>query len=137
MPGETDVRRLLAELRPELEPGEYVYVSAPDALIGDLDGIEVFATIYEEDGQTLVLRREDVEHAGLRYDARFRRITLRVYSSLQAVGLTAAVATALAEAGIAANVIAGYYHDYVFVPADRGEEAQRVLLALSAENREG
>ena len=59
------------------------------------------------------------------------RITLGVQSSLAAVGLTARVATILAERGIAANVIAGYHHDHVFVPWDRRDEALQALRALS------
>ncbi|WP_229764900.1 ACT domain-containing protein, partial [Vibrio cholerae] len=40
---------------------------------------------------------------------------------------TAAFATKLAEHGISANVIAGYYHDHIFV---QKEKAQQALQAL-------
>ena len=63
----------------------------------------------------------------------FRRITLGVTSSLQAVGLTAAVAGALAAAGIAANVVAAFHHDHVFVPADRAADVMACLAGLGAE----
>ena len=62
----------------------------------------------------------------------FRRITLGVHSSLEAVGLTAAVAAALTAAGISANVVAAFHHDHVFVPADRAEDALACLRALQA-----
>ena len=42
----------------------------------------------------------------------------------------AAVARALADAGVACNAVAGTYHDHLFVPAERAEEALRVLTAL-------
>jgi hypothetical protein len=58
-----------------------------------------------------------------------------VASDLDAVGLTAVVATALAGQGIPANVVAGFHHDHVFVPVDRGAAAMRVLAALSEDGR--
>jgi hypothetical protein len=60
------------------------------------------------------------------------RITLGIESSLEAVGLTARVGTALAERGIGANMIAACHHDHVFVPWERREEAMAALEALSA-----
>ena len=50
---------------------------------------------------------------------------------LHAVGLTAAVASCLAEQGISANVLAAYYHDHVFVPHDQAEDAMHALQLLS------
>jgi hypothetical protein len=55
-----------------------------------------------------------------------------VHSSLEAVGLTAAVAGALTAAGISANVVAAFHHDHVFVPADRAEAAMAQLDLLRA-----
>ena len=64
----------------------------------------------------------------LPYDGIFRCITLGVHSSLEAVGLTAAVAGKLAAHGIAANVIAAYFHDHVFVQANLADRAIGLLL---------
>ena len=61
----------------------------------------------------------------------FRCITLRVHSSLHAVGLTAAVSAELARHAVSANVVAGYFHDHVLVPSDRAEEALKHLENLS------
>ncbi|WP_036823971.1 ACT domain-containing protein, partial [Photobacterium sanctipauli] len=61
----------------------------------------------------------------------FKGITLTVHSSLEAVGLTAAVATRLAEYSISANVVAAYYHDHVFVPVNRAEEALQALATMN------
>ena len=52
-------------------------------------------------------------------------ITLQVYSDLEGVGLTAAVATALAEEGIPCNVVAALHHDHLFVPEAQGPAALR------------
>jgi len=76
---------------------------------------------------TLILPVEVAQQARLQFESRFRQITLTVHSSLAAVGLTAAVATKLASHDISANVVAAYYHDHIFVPAEKAESA---LLAL-------
>jgi hypothetical protein len=61
-------------------------------------------------------------------------ITLEVHSSLEAVGFLAAIATRLAAAGIGVNPVAGYFHDHLFVPEARAEEAMRLLDELAAEH---
>lgn len=107
-----------------------MFALAPgDGLPPDLD---VIAMIREAEGLTLVLPAADADRAGLEYEIELEWITLRVHSALDAVGLTAAVGTALAVAGVSANVIAGLHHDHLFVPAGRGPDALAVLRALSA-----
>ena len=66
------------------------------------------------------------------YDFVAAWITLQVHSALGAVGLTAAVSRVLTEAGISANVVAGFTHDHLFVPHDRADDAVRTLVALTA-----
>ena len=60
------------------------------------------------------------------------RITLKIHSSLEAVGLTAAVLQALASEAISANVVAGFYHDQIFVSQTSAERAMACLTLLSA-----
>ena len=112
-------------MSPELRPGEYVFVTGAAAV----DGAAV--TVREDEGVTSVVARADADRLGLAYDFVAAWITLRVHSALEAVGLTAAVATALAGAGISCNVVAAFHHDHLFVPADRAEEAVAVLQALA------
>lgn len=131
MAGETDLRQLLAELRPHLHEDEYVVCAIPGRKVEDLADLEPFATVREEEGLTLVLRRERAEEARLDYEGVFARITLQVHSSLEAVGLTAAVAGRLADLGIGANVIAAYYHDHILVPWDRRGDAVDALAELT------
>ena len=64
------------------------------------------------------------EHHGV-----FAWLTLDVHSSLDAVGLTAAVSRTLADHDIPCNVLAGYHHDHLLVPIDRADEATRLLTA--------
>lgn len=83
---------------------------------------DAFALIREDEGTTAI-----VPHAS----GDFARITLMVHSALGGVGLTAAVAGALAARGIACNVVAGFHHDHLFVPWARGEEALAALAVLA------
>ena len=89
------------------------------------------ASFTEAEGLTLVLLKDSAEQSGLDWQEEYRCITLGVHSSLQAVGLTAAVAGALAENGISANVIAAYFHDHVFIPSELASKALGILLALN------
>ena len=93
-------------------------------------GLQPFGLIREAEGLTVIATRAELAAAGLAAEAQWARITMRVHSSLQAVGLTAAMASALSLAGISANVVAGYHHDHLFVPWGRRGEALAVLQAL-------
>jgi hypothetical protein len=84
-------------------------------------------TFREAEGVSAIVPAELADDA-----PRFARIVLTVKSDLEGVGLTAAVATALAEAGIACNAVAALHHDHLFVLADRANEALAVLQALAA-----
>jgi hypothetical protein len=124
-----DLRELLASLAPSLAEREYVFCSIPDPS-GVPPDIEALATMREPEGLSLVVTRQDAERAGLAFEGAFRLIRLGVPSSLEAVGLTAAVARALAAEDISANVIAAYHHDYILVPACRAHEALAALERL-------
>ncbi|AKB02598.1 ACT domain-containing protein [Vibrio cholerae] len=126
MSGIKSLELLLQSMSPELMAGDYVFCTVNVAL-SDYLSLEPIATFREPEGLTLVLEAEKAQQAGLESSALFSLITLTVYSSLEAVGLTAAFATKLAEHGISANVIAGYYHDHIFV---QKEKAQQALQAL-------
>ena len=112
-----------------LRPGRFVFVVVPDEAL--LDALAPEATIREPEGLTAVVRREQADALGLPYDYVAAWITLRVHSALDAVGLTAAVSTALARAGLSCNVIAGCHHDHLLVPAHRAPEALGALADLA------
>ena len=127
----TDLQELLTGLEPRLENGEYLFCCLPSANDAPAD-LEPFASVREPEGLTLVVTAESALAAGLRGEGPFRLITLRVHSSLEAVGLTAVVSRALAAEGISANVIAGYHHDHILVPAVRAVDAMSALERLAA-----
>lgn len=132
MNGERDLRRLLVRMRPQLLPGVYVFATVPVAQ--PLNELQPFATVLEDEGLTVVLRRQEADQAGLTYDYLAARITLWIHSDLAAVGLTAAISSALASAGISCNVLAGFHHDHLFVPHDRAPEALRLLEQLASDS---
>jgi uncharacterized protein len=129
--GETDLQRLLASMQPAPMPGTYVFAAVPPATAIPPD-IQPVMTFREAEGTTLILRAEEAETAGLDAVFRCRMITLTVHSSLDAVGFMAAIATQLAAAGISVNPVSAFYHDHLFVPEGRAEEAMQVLGRISA-----
>lgn len=134
MSGITDLQTLINSMKPILKPGEYVFTTFDDIdwrRIADLKPISVFK---EDEGVSLVIDRKTAEEYDIPYDSVFRLISLHVHSSLDAVGLTAAFSTALSNAGISANVVAAYYHDHIFVPADKAEKALNVLQNMRISN---
>jgi len=126
--GIAGLARLLAAMEPVLGEGEFAFCTLAEP--ADVARLRPWATITETEGATVILPRADADQASLAYAGAFRRITLTVHSSLTAVGLTAAVATQLAKRGISANVVAGFYHDHVFVPAHQAEAALAALREL-------
>ncbi len=92
--------------------------------------MQPLATFREREALTVIVREEDALAAGLSPLFRCAWIALTVHSDLEAVGLTAAVASALYERGISCNVVAAAYHDHLFVPIERADDAIAALLAL-------
>ncbi|MGI9288808.1 MAG: ACT domain-containing protein [Pseudomonadales bacterium] len=127
MTGENVLSKLLASMSPILLDEEYVFCSFQNSRYGDHPELEPFAACVEPEGLTLIIPKLKADRNGISYDSVFRAITLRIHSSLDAVGLTAAVATKLSEYGISANVIAGNFHDHIFVQSEHAEKAMSAL----------
>jgi hypothetical protein len=132
MNAEADLATLIRNLEPKTLPDTYVFCSLEDSDYGTLSHTKPLASFAEPEGLTLVLTRESADREGLAYEGTFRCISLQVHSSLEAVGLTAAVTGELAAHDISANVIAGYYHDHIFVPSHQAEPALRLLETISS-----
>jgi len=88
-------------------------------------------TFKEEEGTTIIMKKEVADQLNLDYSFIASWITLTVHSSLEAVGLTAAFASALTKNNISCNVVAAYYHDHIFVDKKDTEKAMEVLNAFS------
>ncbi|MEV3988783.1 ACT domain-containing protein [Streptomyces sp. NPDC049837] len=129
MSGERDLKRLLAGMRPELNPGHFVFVTVDGPAVPP--GLHPVVTVAESEGLTLVVPQDEADAASLPYHYVAGWITLRVHSALDAVGLTAAVSRELADAGLSCNVVAGYHHDHLFVEYARAGEALTALRRLA------
>jgi hypothetical protein len=132
MSGETDLTRLLQQMKPERSPGEYVFCVVQS--FEQAVALRPVGMFRENEGVTVIVPRQQADVEALSYSAPFAWITLTVHSSLEAVGLTAAVSRALTEANISCNVVAAYYHDHLFVPVEDGEHAMRALLGLAGDS---
>ncbi len=125
----TDLTELLRSMDAVAHDGVYAYCTIPDG--ADIaPHLTPMATIREAEGLTLIVPESQAAMAGLDILFRATWISLTVHSDLAAVGLTAAIATALADAGISCNVVAGAYHDHLFVPAGKTRQALDVLERL-------
>jgi hypothetical protein len=130
VPGERNLAVLLQNMRPEMHEGVFVFCSIPadQEIPATLRPVYIFR---EREGMTLVVRREEAESAGLSCQFASRLITLTVHSSLEAVGFLAVITGRLAEAGISVNAVSAFYHDHLFVPDHRADEALHHLQNMS------
>ncbi|MFT5114526.1 MAG: hypothetical protein ACI8P9_003864 [Parasphingorhabdus sp.] len=128
MTGETNLEKLLKSMSPVLLNGKYVFCTFRTARYGDYVDLEPVASMVESEGLTLVIPKNKADERGLAYESTFACITLKVHSSLDAVGLTAVFSKKLTEHDISANVIAGFFHDHIFVQL---KDAEKALFALN------
>ena len=132
MAAERDLAALLRDMKPDMPDGIFVFCTiAPDEEIPA--SIKPLLTFREAEGTTLVIRQEEAERIGLSHQFPSRLITLTVHSSLEAVGFLAAITARLAEAGISVNAVSAFYHDHLFVPVHRADDALALLRSMSAQ----
>lgn len=121
--GETDLQRLLEGLAPELAAQPRAIRTQP------MDAPVPAATIMlfrETEGTTIVVEVDDSQN-----ETQWAQITLRIHSSLEAVGMMAAIANALTVRDIPCNAVSAYYHDHLFVPWARRDDAIDALRMLA------
>ena len=129
MRAETDLDKLIKGMTPKLNDGAYVFVTLKD--VSQIDRNDTICEFKEDEGITVVIEKNKADLLKLDYEFVLSWITLMIHSSLEAVGLTAAISTALTNHNISCNVIAGYYHDHLFVSKQDSEKAVQVLIDLS------
>jgi hypothetical protein len=128
MSGERDISVLLGRLAPVLAADVYTFATVSDSELVMIN--EPLGIFRESEGVSLICLLQQAQGLGIKHEGDFKMISLTIHSSLQAVGLTARVSAALADCGISCNVVAGFYHDHLFVPANRANDAMTVLSHL-------
>ena len=127
-----EIGTLLRKMKPVLGSDEYVFITKNySRLTAEIIELDPIATFLEKEGITAVISKDLAVEKNISFNGVFKKITLEVHSSLEAVGFTAAISTALATQNISVNVIAGYYHDHIFVPTDKAYFALSILSELS------
>jgi uncharacterized protein len=129
MTGEKNLTKLLKTIKPTYNVGEYVFCTIKD--LKQVNFSEIISFFREQEGISIILEKQVADRLQLDYSFIASWITLTVHSSLEAVGLTAAFSNALAREDISCNVVAGYYHDHIFVSKEDTEIAMKVLNKLS------
>ena len=135
MPGETNLQKLLGSMSPELLPGIFVFATLLPGTPMPA-GINPVMIFRESEGDTLILLEEEARAADLLAVFPSRMITLNVHSSLDAIGFLAAITARLAAASMGVNPVSGYFHDHLFVPVDRADEAMAILEDIVTDNRD-
>jgi len=129
MTGETNISALAKGMSPTLKKGEYVFCTLKDA--DSITSEDTICEFKEPEGLSIVIEKQKADRLGLEYYLVFSWITLNIHSSLDAVGFTALFSTELAKHHISCNVIAGFYHDHIFVNKKDSHKAMQVLTNLS------
>jgi uncharacterized protein len=127
--GETDLKQILKTLEPKHNVGDFVFCTTHD--LAAIDPNEIIMLFRESEGFTVIVEKTVADKLKLPYSFISAWITFTVHSSLTAVGLTAAFSTALTEKGISCNVVAGFYHDHIFVDKQDLGKAMTILAGLS------
>jgi hypothetical protein len=132
MEGEKNLEKLLKTMKPSLNEGDYVFCTIND--ITTIESSDIIMFFREQEGFTVIIKKELADSLKLEYSFVASWITLTVHSSLEAVGLTAAFSKALSQEGISCNVVAAFYHDHIFVGKNDTDKAMIILnrFAISA-----
>ena len=134
MTGEFDLGTLIASMSPVLHDDTFVFVTLPpDDMLATLPPARMM--FQEAEGTTLILTQTQAQTAGLAAEFPCRMITLNVHSALDAVGFIARIATRLAALDMGVNPVAGFYHDHLFVPLGREDDAIAALTEMAANAR--
>lgn len=131
MSGETHLNTLIGSMQPVLSESEYVFATLEKESLVSVAELAPLGTFHEKEGLTVIVSKINADDSGLCYQGVFQCITLNVHSSLEAVGLTAAVSDALTRQNISTNVVAAYYHDHIFVPSAKANQALSCLQKLA------
>ena len=125
-----DLKLLLKKMNPHIYETEYVFCSLSGKQ-KDMLKLNPLLTFNEEEGLTVILKKNEADRAKIPYRGVWKMITLKVNSDLLAIGFLAQITRKLADASISVNIVSACHHDHLFVPADKSYEALDILQKLS------
>ncbi|RLA06931.1 MAG: transporter [Gammaproteobacteria bacterium] len=125
------LNQLLKNIKPKLSVESYIFCTIKYSDKVGLKNLDPLCTFKEDEGLTLILEKSSALKNGFKSEQVFKKITLQVYSNLADIGLTSVISTCLSDDGISANIVAGFYHDHIFVPSDKADKAFNILNSLS------
>lgn len=120
-----DLEDVLGALRVGRREGVFAVCS-----VGEIPDADVEAVVFEDEGITVVLPLDQAQALSLSWGLEAAWLTIEVRTALDGVGLTAALARALADVDVPCNVLAGYHHDHVLVPVEDADVAIEAIEAL-------
>lgn len=129
MSGERDLNALIKSMSATLVDGLYVFCTVQRDAVPE--GLTPRMRFEEDEGTTLILPLSQAQAAGLKFEYPCRMITLNVHSSLEAVGFLARVTAELSKHGMSVNAVTGFYHDHLFVPEGKEQDALWYLRDMS------
>lgn len=129
MSGEQSLALLLESMEPILYPETYLFCTVDKNT--DVSGLDPIMQFREAEGQTLIIEKSKAEERQIAGEFPCRMITLNIHSSLEAVGFLAVITTRLATLSMGVNPVSAFYHDHLFIPADRADEALAALVDLT------
>ncbi|HEY9778427.1 MAG TPA: ACT domain-containing protein [Planktothrix sp.] len=130
---EKNLAILLQKMRPQLHEEEFVFCSVQESVLSSLD-IQPLCVFREAEGVTIIVDKSVADRESLLYSGVWSQITCAVNSDLNAVGFLASMSKSLADAGISVNAVSACFHDHLFVPVERKDEALEILLSLAESN---
>jgi hypothetical protein len=130
MNGEMNLKTLFTTMRPLLHQLPFVFCTVRQEIYDKLS-FDPLCTYRELEGISVITTQQQASENGLLFDMTWACITLRVHSSLSAVGFLAAITGRLAQVGISVNPVSAYYHDHLFVPWESRTAAMEILKELN------
>ncbi|MCS6761298.1 MAG: hypothetical protein MO846_04375 [Candidatus Devosia symbiotica] len=130
MAGETDLSRLLVGLDPMLDPRPFGLAALPHGQALPL-GLVPFGLITEAEGLIVIAELDALAAAGIAAEERWAHITMMVHSALDAVEHDRRHSDRADRRWHQRQCGGGLYHDHLFAPWDRRDEAAGVLRALA------
>lgn len=124
------LKDILENLDPKILQSEFIFMSSNGDLIELIKALDPIGFFKEKEGNTLVISKELADKFNVEYDSVFSCISLGVNSSLDSFGLISTISRELTKNEISSNVFSGFYHDHIFVQADKAYKALKVIESI-------